>query len=78
MAAASCQTYIPVQNLLHEAQMRGYSYRGEMFSVDDMASLACASIPNITTQIISGLLDKRDAVVHSLARGAILLVPYPL
>lgn len=76
MAAASCQTFIPVPKLLHEAQVKGYSYQGEMFSVDDMASLAKAMIPNITTQIITGLLDKRDAVIHSLARGAILLVPY--
>ncbi|XP_034250446.1 UPF0692 protein C19orf54 [Thrips palmi] len=76
MAAAAYQTLIPVQKLLHEAQMRGYSYRGEMFSVDDMASLALASIPNISIQVINGLLEKRDTVVHSLARGGILLVPY--
>lgn len=77
MAAASTQCCLSVQDLLHEAQSKGFSYRGEMFSVDDMASLAMATVPNIAIQIIEGLSDKRDAIIHSLARGAILLVPYP-
>lgn len=78
MAIASCQTFISVQDLFKEARERGYSYQGEMFSVDNMANLALALIPkNISVQIINGLMENRDIIVHSLAKGAILLVPYP-
>lgn len=77
MAAASTQSQVSVQDLLREAQSRRFSYKGEMFNVDDMASLAMAALPNVNVQIIEGLLDSRDIVVHSLAQGAILLVPYP-
>ncbi|KAE8741070.1 hypothetical protein FOCC_FOCC013408 [Frankliniella occidentalis] len=77
MASAITQSSVSVQALLNEAQSRGFSYQGEMFSVDDMASLALAVLPEVSVKIIAGLQDNRDAVVHSLAQGAILLVPYP-
>ncbi|KAK3917291.1 UPF0692 protein C19orf54 [Frankliniella fusca] len=76
MAAAITRSSISVQVLLSEAQSRGFSYQGEMFSVDDMASLAQATLPGVSVKIIDGLQDNRDTVVHSLAQGAILLVPY--
>ncbi|KAJ1529232.1 hypothetical protein ONE63_006035 [Megalurothrips usitatus] len=76
MAAAASQSSVSVQDLLREAQTRGYSYQGEMFSVDDMASLALAFLPNVSVQVIEGLVENRDTVVHSLARGAVLLIPY--
>ncbi|XP_052128819.1 UPF0692 protein C19orf54 homolog isoform X1 [Frankliniella occidentalis] len=76
MASAITQSSVSVQALLNEAQSRGFSYQGEMFSVDDMASLALAVLPEVSVKIIAGLQDNRDAVVHSLAQGAILLVPY--
>lgn len=77
MASTSTQTTLPVKDLLLEAKSRGFTCQGEMFSIDDMATLAHALMPNVTTQIIKGLLDNRDLVVHSLAKGSILLVPYP-
>lgn len=77
MASTSTQTIVPVKDLLLEAKLRGFTCQGEMFSIDDMVTLAHAVMPNVTTQVIRGLMDNRDLVVHSLAKGSILLVPYP-
>lgn len=78
--ASSCTIQpLSVEYLLQEARSRRFTNHGEMFSVENMASLAhdvlgphCREIEVLT----DGLSQNNGYVLHSLLLGSLLLVPY--
>ncbi|XP_063231549.1 actin maturation protease isoform X4 [Bacillus rossius redtenbacheri] len=77
--ASSCTAHpLPVDRLLREARLRGFTNHGEMFSADDMASLARDLLrPCREVEVLRQGLDDREYVVRCVSRGGVLLVPYP-
>ncbi|XP_063231546.1 actin maturation protease isoform X2 [Bacillus rossius redtenbacheri] len=76
--ASSCTAHpLPVDRLLREARLRGFTNHGEMFSADDMASLARDLLrPCREVEVLRQGLDDREYVVRCVSRGGVLLVPY--
>ncbi|XP_056639541.1 actin maturation protease [Diorhabda sublineata] len=65
-----------IQNLFETAKKYNFSNNGEMFSVDNMATLAKEVLPIGTEiKVYNGYLDN-DFIKKSLLGGSIMLVPY--
>ncbi|XP_044264913.1 UPF0692 protein CG33108 [Tribolium madens] len=64
-----------VQSLLETAKNEGFTNNGEMFSVQNMATLARLSLKSTSVQVYSGLLNTKE-IKEFLLNGAHLLVPY--
>ncbi|EFA07667.1 UPF0692 protein CG33108-like Protein [Tribolium castaneum] len=64
-----------VQSLLQTAKNEGFTNNGEMFSVQNMATLAQLSLKSTCVQVYSGLLNTKE-IKELLLNGANLLVPY--
>lgn len=67
---------IDIDQIMDVAKRKGFTNRGEMFSVDDMATLA-RSLTNVNAKVeeVSKLLDTAW-LVDFLMRGNLCLVPY--
>lgn len=66
-----------VELLCKYAKTKGYTFNGEIFSVDDMADLAKYYLPNNTTvEIFDGDLFS-TRIENFLLNGGLALVPYP-
>ncbi|RZF34162.1 hypothetical protein LSTR_LSTR003572 [Laodelphax striatellus] len=78
LAMASTATATPVSTieLFRRAKERGFTIQGEMFSAENMASLAQTVLrPWFKVELISGGLDNTH-VLDCLSKGALMLVPY--
>lgn len=64
-----------VQSLLKRAKIEGFTNNGEMFSVQNMATLAQCYLKPTCVQIYSGLLDTKE-IREVLLNSGNLLVPY--
>jgi hypothetical protein len=64
-----------VKLLLKAAKDEGYTYNGEMFSVENMASLAKSHLKSTEIQVYTGLLNTEE-IKEILLQGVNLLVPY--
>ncbi|KAK7788333.1 hypothetical protein R5R35_013965 [Gryllus longicercus] len=78
--ASSCTSQpLSVEYLLQEARNRGFTNHGEMFSVDNMASLAREVLGSHCKEVEvlpEGLRQDSDYVLHHLMLGSLLLIPY--
>ncbi|XP_066998369.2 actin maturation protease [Anabrus simplex] len=78
--ASSCTSQpLSVEHLFQEAHRRGFTNHGEMFSVDDMATLARDMFHQSCRQVeilSGGLGQDRSYVLNQLMQGSILLIPY--
>jgi hypothetical protein len=69
-----------VEELFQEARARGFTNHGEMFSVDDMATLAQEMFQHSCREVevlSGGLGQDKEYVIQQLTLGSILLIPYP-
>jgi len=80
--ASSCTSHpLSVEELFQEARAHGFTNHGEMFSVDDMATLAQEMFQHSCREVEvlpGGLGQDKEYVIKQLTRGSILLIPYPL
>ncbi|PSN31244.1 UPF0692 protein [Blattella germanica] len=79
MASSCTSRPLSVEQLFEEARSRGFTNHGEMFSVDDMATLAREMFEGSCREIevlAGGLGQDKKYVLHHLNSGSILLIPY--
>ena len=76
MAGTACGERLEVEEVQGEAVRRGFTFRGEMFSVDNMAELSRLSLAREARVESSSVLGEPAWVVDTLTSGHLLLVPY--
>ena len=77
MAAAAMGEECEVEHLVTLAREQGFTMRGEMFSVADMAELARQVLPNFEVKVEKGgRMAETQWLVDGLLAGSLLLVPY--
>ncbi|XP_023715090.1 UPF0692 protein C19orf54 homolog [Cryptotermes secundus] len=78
--ASSCTPHpLSVEELFQEAQAHGFTNHGEMFSVDDMATLAREMFQHSCREVEvlpGGLGQDKEYVIQQLTLGGVLLIPY--
>lgn len=79
---STCTSHrLSVEEVFQEARARGFTNHGEMFSVDDMATLAREMFHHSCREVEvlpGGLGHDKEYVIRWLTSGSILLIPYPL
>lgn len=79
--ASSCTPHpLSVEELFQEARAHGFTNHGEMFSVDDMATLAREMFQHSCREVEvlpGGLGQDKEYVIQQLTLGGVLLIPYP-
>jgi len=76
MAGTSKGERLEVEEVQREAITRGFTFRGEMFSVGDMAELARSSLDREARVEDIGMMKDYSWLLDTLTSGHILLVPY--
>ena len=67
---------VNLEEVVRTAKERGYTKQGEMFSVEDMASLARSMLDRDVEVVESDQLLDSDLVMRRLSQGRAMLVPY--
>ncbi|XP_039281547.1 UPF0692 protein C19orf54 homolog isoform X2 [Nilaparvata lugens] len=76
MATTATPTPVSTIELFRRAKERGFTYQGEMFSAENMATLADTVLrPWFNVELVSQGLDGGH-VMNCMRKGALLLVPY--
>ncbi|KAJ9598928.1 hypothetical protein L9F63_026534 [Diploptera punctata] len=79
MASSCTSSPLSEEQLLLEARARGFTNHGEMFSVDDMATLARDMLEKNCREVevlSGGLGQDKEYVLQKLKSDSILLIPY--
>lgn len=84
-ALAMVATLIPIKqpisinNIFHEAELRGFTCKGEMFSVSNMKILAESFLAPwfCVEEFSDGMEANKLSIIEKLYAGALMMVPYP-